>query len=193
MTIMAPKDENELQHMLATAVAHDGPSSIRYPRGNGYGVPLDQFLTPLPMGKGELLRKGGGGAIIAVGTMVRPALEAANLLAAEGIELTVVNGRFIKPLDSQLILELAAMVPFMVTVEENALMGGFGSAVLELLQEAGVSGLPVTRLGFPDSYLEQGEQEELRHLYGLDAEGIASTIRSLVATPRRVARVRDGG
>jgi 1-deoxy-D-xylulose-5-phosphate synthase len=177
MTIMAPKDENELQHMLQTAVGHDGPAAVRYPRGNGHGVPLDQTLRPLPIGKAEVVREGRDGAILAVGTMVYPAVEAAQVLAAEGIELAVVNARFIKPLDRETILSHARHGR-LFTVEENALQGGFGTAVLELLEEEGLNEVRLHRLGYPDSYIEQGEQPELRRLYGLDAEGIATTVRS---------------
>ena len=176
MTLMAPKDENELQHMLQTAIDHDGPVAVRYPRGNGYGVPLDQTFRALPIGKGEIIRQGKSGAILAVGTMVRPALEAAELLAGEGIDLTVANARFIKPLDRELILSLADMGR-LITVEENVLQGGFGTAVLELLEEEGTGGVQVTRIGYPDRFIEQGEQHELRQMYGLDTEGIAARIR----------------
>ncbi len=180
MTLMAPKDENELQHMLRTAIAHDGPIAVRYPRGNGYGVSLDQVFQALPIGKGEILREGRDAALLAVGTMVYPALEAANALAAEGIELTVVNARFIKPLDRELILSLAGKSARLFTAEENVLQGGFGTAVLELLEEEGVDGIAVTRIGYPDSYVEQGEQPELRAMYGLDAKGLADKIREVM-------------
>jgi len=180
MTLMAPKDENELQHMLHTAVNHDGPVAIRYPRGNGYGVAIDQTFRSLPIGRGELLRDGADAAILAVGTMVYPALEAAELLAGEGLNLAVANMRFIKPLDRELILALADKTGRLVTVEENVLQGGFGSAVLELLEEAGRSDVAVTRIGFPDAFVEQGEQWELRARYGLDAAGIAARIRETV-------------
>jgi 1-deoxy-D-xylulose-5-phosphate synthase len=180
MTLMAPKDENELQHMLHTAVNHDGPVAIRYPRGNGYGVAIDQTFRSLPIGRGELLRDGADAAILAVGTMVYPALEAVELLAGEGLNLAVANMRFIKPLDRELILALADKTGRLVTVEENVLQGGFGSAVLELLEEAGRSDVAVTRIGFPDAFVEQGEQWELRARYGLDAAGIAARIRETV-------------
>lgn len=178
ITVMAPKDENELRHMLVTALETQGPAALRYPRGNGYGVPLEQQLAPLPIGKGELLREGDRGAILAVGTMVYPSLEAAERLAAEGLSLSVVNARFIKPLDRELIIRLAGSTGILFTVEENAIEGGFGSAVLELLEEEGVDGVKVRRLGFPDRYIEQGEQRELRARYGLDAEGVAASIRN---------------
>jgi 1-deoxy-D-xylulose-5-phosphate synthase len=177
MTLMAPKDENELQHMLLTALEHNGPAALRYPRGSGVGVPLDQTFRALPLGKAEVLRPGQDGVILAIGSMVYPAWEAANILATEGIELSVVNARFIKPLDRDLILSLARSVGRIFTVEENALMGGFGSAVLELLEEEGVEGTQVVRFGYPDQFIEQGEQPELRKMHGLDSEGIAAGIR----------------
>ena len=177
MTIMAPKDENELQHMLQTAIDLGTPVAVRYPRGNGYGVPLDQSFHHLPVGKGEVLRDGKSGTILAVGTMVVPALEAAVLLAGEGIDMTVVNARFVKPLDRELIISLADRHVPLFTVEENALQGGFGTAVLELLADEGYADLAVTRLGFPDCFIEQGEQPELRALYSLNADGIAVRVR----------------
>ncbi|HEY6839124.1 MAG TPA: 1-deoxy-D-xylulose-5-phosphate synthase [Geobacteraceae bacterium] len=180
MALMAPKDENELQHMLKTAIDHDGPAAVRYPRGNGYGVPLDQVFRPLPFGKGEIVREGKDGAILAIGTMVQPALEAAGILAGEGIDMAVVNARFIKPLDRELILGQAEKCGRLVTVEENVLQGGFGTAVLELLEEEGVEGVSVLRLGYPDRFVEQGEQPELRALYGLDAAGIAESVRKML-------------
>jgi len=184
MTLMAPKDENELQHMLATAIDLGGPAAIRYPRGNGYGVPLDQTLRPMTIGKAELLRDGTDGAILALGTMVAPALEAAAELERQhGIRLTVVNARFVKPLDSALIVELAGRSGTLVTIEENALQGGFGSAVLELLEEHDLSGTRVLRLGYPDSYIPQGEQHELRSMLGLDPAGIAASIQSFLSRP----------
>jgi len=175
LTVMAPKDENELQHMLATGLSLEGPSAVRYPRGNGFGVPMDQILSPLPVGKGEMVRQGKDGAIIAIGTMVQAALEAAAELAREGVELSVLNARFLKPLDREAILKLAGGLVF--TVEDNVLQGGFGTAVLELLEEEGVTGVSVIRLGYPDRYVEQGEQAELKAAYGLDAAGIAGSIR----------------
>ena len=177
MTLMAPKDENELQHMLQTAINHDGPAAIRYPRGNGYGVPSDQVCREIPIGKGELLRDGTDGALLAVGTMVYPAVEAAEALAAEGISLAVVNMRFIKPLDREMVLSMAGKTGALFTIEENVLQGGFGTAVLELLEEEGVDAVSVTRLGYPDCFIEQGEQPELRARYGLDAAGISARIR----------------
>jgi 1-deoxy-D-xylulose-5-phosphate synthase len=184
MTVMAPKDENELQHMITTALAMDSPVAVRYPRGNGYGVPLDQTLITLPVGKGELLRQGEDGVIIAVGSMVRPALDAAQLLAAGGLDVGVVNARFIKPLDRELILSQARSCCTLLTVEENAVQGGFGSAVLELLEEEQLNGIAVHCLGYPDRFIEQGEQPELRSAHGLDAAGIAKAFRALAERTR---------
>jgi len=184
MTIMAPKDENELQHMLATAIALGGPATIRYPRGNGYGVPLEQNLQPLPIGQAEILRDGADGVVLALGSMVYPAMAAASQLEKEsGMRLTVVNARFVKPLDSSLILQLARKYKALVTLEENVLQGGFGTAVLELLEEQGLNDMRVLRLGYPDSYIPQGEQHELRAMLGLDQSGIAASVRGFLAQP----------
>jgi len=154
--VMAPKDENELQHMLATAIAHPGPAAVRFPRGSGLGVPLDQDVKKVQLGEAELLRDGGDAAILAIGATVHPALEAAGELAADGIACAVLNARFVKPLDRARILELARRCGALVTVEEHSASGGFGSAVLELLAEEGVS-LPVRVIGVPDGLIEHGE------------------------------------
>ncbi len=184
MTIMAPKDENELQHMLATAIELGGPATIRYPRGNGYGVPLDQNLRPIPAGQAEILREGVDGVLLALGSMVYPAMAAASQLENEsGIRLTIVNARFVKPLDSSLILQLCRTHKAVVTLEENVLQGGFGTAVLELLEEQGMNDIRVLRLGYPDSYIPQGEQHELRTMLGLDQSGIAASVRGFLSQP----------
>jgi 1-deoxy-D-xylulose-5-phosphate synthase len=180
LTLMAPKDENELQHMLATAVSLGSPAAVRYPRGNGYGVALDQTFELLPIGRAELLQDGDAAAILALGTMVHPALEAAAALDAEGIALAVVNARFVKPLDEKMIVALAEKHGALITIEENAVQGGFGTAVLELLELRGLGGTRVLRLGYPDSYIPQGEQHELRAMLGLDSAGIAASIRSFL-------------
>jgi 1-deoxy-D-xylulose-5-phosphate synthase len=177
LTVMAPKDENELQHMLYSAFNYGGPVAIRYPRGSGTGVPLEQVPALLPFGKGEIIRQAPAGiTIFAVGNMVNVVLKAAALLAEEMIEVTVVNARFIKPLDRDLILSKAADRLF--TVEDNVLQGGFGTAVLELLQEEGGQNLTVTRIGYPDQFIEQGEQSELYELYGLTPVAIAARIKA---------------
>ncbi|HPQ60216.1 MAG TPA: 1-deoxy-D-xylulose-5-phosphate synthase [Syntrophales bacterium] len=172
MVVMAPKDENEFQHMLKTATEHRGPIAVRYPRGAGAGIPMDADLSPLPIGKGEILMDGGDVTIVALGTTVYPARAAAERLKAEGIETTVVNGRFAKPLDRELLCETAARTGRVLTVEENVLMGGFGSAVLECFQEAGLRDVRIRRLGIGDEFVEQATQKELRRLHGIDEEGI---------------------
>ncbi|MGH2616315.1 MAG: 1-deoxy-D-xylulose-5-phosphate synthase [Thermomicrobiales bacterium] len=180
MTIMAPKDENELRHMLKTAVQHvDGPVAIRYPRGAGVGASMAEPLHALPIGRGETIRSGADVAILALGTMVLPAERAADVLAADGIAASVVNARFVKPLDERLILDLAARCGAIVTVEENVRAGGFGSAVLELLDSRDVM-LPTTLLAVPDRVLEQASQGRLRDLAGLSPAHIAEAARGLV-------------
>jgi 1-deoxy-D-xylulose-5-phosphate synthase len=184
MVLMAPKDENELQHMIKTAVEYPGPTAVRYPRGTGYGVPMDQELKQLEIGKAELLMDGTDVAIISIGNMVYPAMEAAKRLAGDGISATVVNARFVKPLDGELILRVAKKTGRVVTVEEHALMGGFGSAVLENLDAAGMTGVKSLRIGLPDAYIEHGAQALLRKKYGLDADGIYASVREFVMQSR---------
>ena len=182
LTLMAPKDENELRHMLKTAICHGAPIALRYPRGNGYGVSLDQEIQTLPIGRGELLAMGDDLAIVAIGSTVYPALDAAAQLAQKGIKAAVVNARFVKPLDRDLILGVARTAGCIVTVEENALQGGFGSAVLELLSDEGLTEVRVKRIGIPDRYIEQGPQSQLRQDLGLDADGIAATAEAFLRT-----------
>lgn len=179
LVFMAPKDENELQHMLHTAFQLSQPVAIRYPRGNGAGVPLDQEFITLPVGKAEILRSGADAAILALGITVYPALAAAERLEAEGIRCTVVNSRFIKPLDPAALISLASGVKGIITVEENVLQGGFGSAVLEALQMHSCMAR-VIRIGIPDTFVEQGSQKILRSKYGLDADGIYAAVKKLL-------------
>lgn len=180
MTVMAPKDENELRRMLKTAIISGVPISLRYPRGAGFGVPLDKEIAELQIGRGELLTEGRDVAIIAIGSTVYPALEAASLLKKEGIKASVVNARFVKPLDRDLILSVVRDCGALLTVEENALQGGFGSAVLELLSDEMITGIRIMRMGIPDRFIEQGTQKELRNMLGLDAEGIAASVKTLL-------------
>jgi 1-deoxy-D-xylulose-5-phosphate synthase len=180
LTFMAPKDENELRHMLKTALELNSPVAMRYPRGAGYGVTLDKEIKSLPIGKGELLREGTDLTIVAIGSTVMPAVKAAEELAGYGIQAAVVNARFIKPLDANLILGQARATGRIVTVEENVLQGGFGSAVLELLQDNGMSQVKVKRIGIPDQYIEQGTQAQLRKDVGIDAEGIIKTVQAFM-------------
>ena len=179
LTVIAPKDENELQHMLSFCLHNNGPTVIRYPRGSGEGVPLDPDFVGLTSGEGELLRSGNDVLLLPIGNRVYPALSAAKQLAAQGISAAVINPRFLKPLDAGLITEWASQTGKVVTIEDNAVQGGFGSAVLELLQQNALH-LPVTMLGFGDQFIEHGPQSVLWHNAGIDAEGIAAAVHSLV-------------
>jgi 1-deoxy-D-xylulose-5-phosphate synthase len=175
MVVMAPADEDELRHMLATALAReDGPSAIRYPRGTAVGVPLEGAPTPLPLGKARTLRRGDQLAILAVGSMVQPARKAAELLSRRGIEAELVDMRFVKPLDEELLADVWRRQRLVLTIEENALAGGFGAAVVEWAQDqAHGEGPAVLRLGIPDRFQDQAARAELLTDMGLDAEGIA--------------------
>ncbi|MEI7554236.1 1-deoxy-D-xylulose-5-phosphate synthase [Candidatus Chlorohelix sp.] len=180
IVLMAPKDENELQHMLYTAVNYGlGPVAVRYPRGAGYGVAMDGEFKALPIGKGEVLRQGGDLAIVAYGSEVYPALEAATLLAEHGVEAEVINARFAKPLDEELLLDLARRHTRIVTVEEGSLIGGFGTGLLELLEQKNMQNVTVRRLGIPDSFIDHGPQSLIREKLKLNALGIADRIREL--------------
>jgi 1-deoxy-D-xylulose-5-phosphate synthase len=179
LVVSAPKDENELQHLIYTAVISGRPMAIRYPRSSGLGVELDTQLQAIPIGQGEIIRFGEDIAILAIGVTVAPALEAAQELALSGIEATVVNARFAKPLDSELITSVASHIKNLVTVEENALSGGFGSNVIELLQKPGLGDIQVRSIGIPDEFVEQGAQALLRSQYNLDAKGIAQQVLTL--------------
>jgi 1-deoxy-D-xylulose-5-phosphate synthase len=179
LVVSAPKDENELQHLLYTAVQSGRPMAIRYPRGAGLGVELDTELRRIPIGKGEIIREGKDAVALAIGAMVAPALEAARILADKGVEIAVVNARFAKPLDSELMVELAGHTGRVVTVEENTLSGGFGNSVVDLLRKAGLSDVRVKTIGLPDEFIEQGSQADLRAKYGLDAVGIARQLLTL--------------
>jgi 1-deoxy-D-xylulose-5-phosphate synthase len=178
IVVMAPKDENELRHMLRTAVEYPGPAAVRYPRGEGFGVPLDPEVKTIPVGEAELLRDGDDLALVAYGTLVHPALEVAAELGAEGLSVAVLNARFAKPLDATRIVALAKKVRGLVTVEEHTGQGGFGSAVLEALAEAGVA-LPVRCLALPDHPIEHGDPAKQRAEAGLDGAGMARALREL--------------
>ncbi len=189
LVFMAPRNEIELQRALATALQSPGPFAFRYPRGKGEGLELLPHPEPLTIGRGEKLREGADGTVFALGTTVGPALAAAETLAAEGIDLAVVDARFLKPLDGELLSAEARRTGAVVTVEENVLQGGFGSAVLEFFEEAGLSPR-VLRLGLPDRFVEQGSQAELWARYGLDASGIAGSLREFFRHPARAASGR---
>jgi 1-deoxy-D-xylulose-5-phosphate synthase len=171
--LMAPKDEAEMRDMLLTAIEYNGPAAVRYPRGNGVGADISGPPAKIKIGKAEILRDGGDVAILAYGSMVYPAMAAAESLAAQGIETSVINARFVKPVDSELIAELARSKRLLVTVEDAYLAGGFGSAVLEVLEENGLSDrIKVVRMGVPDRIVTHGDPKLLLANYGLDADGI---------------------
>ena len=179
--VMAPKDEGEMRDMMLTMLEHKGPAAMRYPRGSGVGADIERTPELLEVGKGEILRDGGEVAIVAYGSMVHPSLQAAENLAKEGIETTVVNARFVKPLDSALLLALARTKRLLVTVEEAYLAGGFGSAILELLEENGLQDkVRVVRMGIPDRLVTHGDAKLLLAKYGLDADGIYTRVRESI-------------
>ena len=173
--IMAPADENECRQMLTTGYLHEGPAAVRYPRGKGPGAAVDKALEALPVGKGEIRHQGSRIAILAWGSMVTPALAVGKQLGA-----TVVNMRFIKPLDEQLLLDLAKSIEIFVTIEENVISGGAGSAVNNFLQKQHIL-MPVLNIGLPDSFIEQGTREELLAICGLDIQGITAQIETFCA------------
>jgi len=186
LVVMAPKDEDELRHMLATGLALDRPSAVRYPRGNGVGRPLTAPPQPLPVGRAEVLREGRDGVIWAIGTVAVDALAAAERLAgAGGPDLAVVNARFVKPLDVELLARQVRPGSAVMTVEENALAGGFGAAVMEEVERLGVVDVRFERLGVPDEFQPHGSQEILRARLDLDAEGIHRRAREFFTAPRR--------
>jgi 1-deoxy-D-xylulose-5-phosphate synthase len=181
IALMAPKDEVEMRDMLLTAIEHNAPAAIRYPRGNGFGVDISDAPKVLEIGKAEILRDGGDVAILAYGSMVYPAMEATKNLEKDGIDATLVNARFVKPLDNELILALAETKRVIVTVEEAYLAGGFGSAVMELLEENNLlDRVKVVRMGVPDRIITHGDPKLLLAKYGLDADGIYTRVRETI-------------
>ena len=189
MCLLAPADENECRKALSTAFAHDHPTAVRYPRGAGVGVAIEPGLGTLPWGQGELRREStllrGGGrrlAILAFGTLLYPALQ-----AAERIDATVANMRFVKPLDEALVLRLAREHDALVTIEEGAIMGGAGSAVAECLAKAGLA-VPILQLGLPDEFIDHGDPAKLLAMLGLDAAGIEQSIQRRFGAKLAVVR-----
>jgi 1-deoxy-D-xylulose-5-phosphate synthase len=179
MTVMAPADENECRQMLYTAFTLDGPSAVRYPRGSGVGAEMQQLMSALPVGRAQMRREGKRVAILAFGSMVKPALEAGDELGA-----TVVNMRFVKPLDEEMVFRLATTHELLVTVEENAIAGGAGSAVVEALAADGMP-VPVLTLGLPDHFVEHGDHAQLLADCGLDAAGILRAVRERLSRSGR--------
>jgi 1-deoxy-D-xylulose-5-phosphate synthase len=183
MVVMAPKDEQELRNMLYTATEYKGgPIALRYPRGNSLGVPVKEGFESIPIGKSEFLRPGKDVAILAIGTVVNEALEAAQLLEHEGISAEVVNMRFVKPIDLGMLESIAQRFDSIVTVEDNVVQGGFGSAILESLQTIGATHCSVRLHGLPDRFVEQGTPAELYKICGLDAQGIAAVTRDFLTS-----------
>ncbi|MGC7846055.1 1-deoxy-D-xylulose-5-phosphate synthase [Desulforudis sp. 1088] len=177
LTVMAPRDENELQHMLKAAVDYRVPVAVRYPRGTGTGCPLDQDFREIPLGRAEVLREGRDATILAVGNTVEPSLKAAEMLAAAGIKAAVINARFVKPLDEECILTYARRSKQLFVVEENVVSGGFGAAVLELLAAKRQYDVHPHLIALPDAFLEHGSPSILREKYGLNAKEIAEKVR----------------
>ena len=181
MVLMAPSNENELRRMLKTAILHDGPIALRYPRGAATGCALEDPIDPLPLGKAAVRRSGADLLILAIGRPVNAALSAAEQLAADGTSATVIDARFVKPLDVELIVRLARDIPRIITIEEHVRQGGFGSAVLECLADSGVTGWRLKRLAVADTFVEHGPQQLLRARYGLDAAAIVAAAGDLLA------------
>ncbi|MEK8127521.1 1-deoxy-D-xylulose-5-phosphate synthase [Paenibacillus filicis] len=187
IVVMMPKDENELRHMMKTALDYnEGPIAYRYPRINGLGVPLDETLEAIPIGTWEVVRPGADAAILAVGPMIPVALEAAEALAKEGVQVRVVNARFIKPMDEAMLVQLAKEDIPVVTLEEGAAMGGFGSGVLEFYSLQSIYGMRIKVIGVPDYFVEHGSVKEQYEEVGLTAERVITDINALV--PRRRQR-----
>jgi 1-deoxy-D-xylulose-5-phosphate synthase len=180
LVIMSPKDENELQHMLYTALKHEGPIAIRYPRGSGVGVSLDWQLREIPIGEGKIEQEGSDVGIIAIGNHVSTAMLAAKDLARYGIKALVMNARFAKPLDQDMIAEIASKTGHILTIEENSLAGGFGSAVLEMLSDRGINSVKVIRLGLPDIFVKHGSQKALRKYVKLEVQSIVEAVQSMI-------------
>ncbi|MFH1914461.1 MAG: 1-deoxy-D-xylulose-5-phosphate synthase [Pseudomonadota bacterium] len=180
LVVMAPKDEAEMARMMVTAFAHEGPCAMRYPRGTGVGAEVSPDPQPIPLGQGELMRDGTHAVVITLGSRVYPAVEAAMQLETEGLEVAVFNTRFVKPLPREQLLDLVARFDTILLVEENALVGGFGSAVIELLVDEGaLAGKQVKRIGIPDEFVEHGTQKELRAMLGIDTEGMKQSLRAM--------------
>jgi 1-deoxy-D-xylulose-5-phosphate synthase len=185
LTVMAPKDEHELRDMLYTAVKScAGPVAIRFPRSEGSGADITAAMAEIPIGRAEVLRRGNDLVLCAIGSMVTPSLEAARLLSENGVEAAVINARFAKPIDEDVISSVARECGRVVTVEEGTLMGGFGSGVLECLENKRVPA-STKRLGIPDAFVEHGPRPALLRRLGLTAEGIAGAVSSWLEADRK--------
>jgi len=185
MVVMTPGDENECRQLLYTGMLHDGPAAVRYPRGSGIGAAVEDGMTALPLGKGEVRRRGKRVALLSFGSPLGAALA-----AAEQLDATVANMRFVKPLDAELVLTLAQEHELLVTLEDNVVLGGAGSAVNECLAAYGVSA-PVLNLGLPDRFLEQGSRDQLLADVGLDADGIIRAVEARLHGPLAIHPAAD--
>jgi len=181
MVVMAPKDGAELRRMLVTAINHNGPIALRYPRGPASHVDFDESPEPIPIGKGEILKSGDDLLILAIGSTVDDALSAHQILSEKNINATVVNSRFVKPMDTDLICGLAEKIPRIITIEENLRQGGFGSAVLETLIDKGINNIKVKRIGVPDTFVEHGPRNTLQAKYGIDGDSIVKAAMDLMS------------
>lgn len=187
MTIMMPKDENEGQHMVKTAIDYDGgPIALRYPRGNGIGVPLDDELIALPIGSWEVLREGKDASILTFGTTIPMAMAAAEMLAQQGIDIEVVNARFIKPMDEDMLHRILSSQKPILTIEEAVLQGGFGSGVLEFAHDHGYLNALVDRMGIPDQYIEHGNVDQLLAEIHMTAEDTVARMHVLLQQKQQV-------
>jgi len=180
MVLMAPKDEDELRRMLLTSIEHNGPIAMRYPRGQGMGVKISDPIVAIPLGKGEILCEGDDILILGIGRSVQDALSASATLKSQGIGTTVVNCRFVKPLDKDLILSLSTKIPRIITIEENMLQGGFGSAVLECLSDGKINNFNLERIGVADTFVKHGPQSFIRSKYNIDSKAIVDAANRLL-------------
>jgi 1-deoxy-D-xylulose-5-phosphate synthase len=189
--IMSPKDENELRHMVKTLVDYDrGPIALRFPRGEGLGLTLDAQLEALPIGKAEVLVEGRDVVFVAIGAMVRVAAEAAQTLRARGVDAGVINARFVKPLDTDVLDRIAGSGAVVITVEDNAVAGGFGSAVNEYWVASSYDATRLRNLGIPDRFIDHGDRDGLLSEIGLDVEGLsACALDAIGAPPHRVRSI----
>jgi len=189
LVIMSPKDENELRHMLYSGVKRNGPTAIRYPRGNGLGVPLDANLSTLPIGKGEIVRQGSNALLVAFGPIITNALKAADMLSSRhGVSCTVINARYAKPLDTELLSAELPNYPIVCTIEDHAIAGGFGSAVIEFANDAGIAlQSAIKRFGVQDSFVPHASQAEQQALHGFDAESIVAHVLEQLESRQLVA------
>jgi 1-deoxy-D-xylulose-5-phosphate synthase len=178
MNIAAPKDEDELQHLLYTAVKTGKPMAVRYPRGQGIGVTLKAEMHLLPVGKWEVLKEGTDLTVIAIGAVVSPALYAVQSLAKEGLDCALINGRFAKPIDFELLTGLSSRKRRLLTVEENVLSGGFGSSILEYLAQSQPHSFKIECISLPDRFIEHGNPAIFRAQYDLDTAGIIRRIKA---------------